>query len=94
MRCRALILALVFPFALLAADRTPAPLAAEKAAKQSVLPDGFAMTVFAAEPDVTQPISFTIDAKGRLWVAEATNYGEWKATGRIASSSWRRVTAN
>ena len=40
------------------------------------------MSVFAAEPDVTQPISFTIDARGRIWVVEATNYGEWKATGK------------
>src|ERR671933_96821 len=36
----------------------------------------------AAEPDVVQPISFTIDDRGRLWVAEALNYGEWKPTGR------------
>ena len=55
---------LALPLHALAADRTPAPLSAEKAAKTSVLPDGFAMRVFAAEPDVTQPISFTIDAKG------------------------------
>ena len=48
---------LTLPFVAFAADRTPAPLPAEKAAKTSVLPDGFTMTVFAAEPDVTQPIS-------------------------------------
>lgn len=74
----------VFLFALLAvaADRAPAPLDPHKAAKNAVLPDGFRMTVFAAEPDVTQPVSFTIDAKGRLWVAEALNYGEWKPTGK------------
>jgi putative membrane-bound dehydrogenase-like protein len=40
------------------------------------------MTVFAAEPDVVQPISFCTDSRGRLWVAEALNYGEWKATGK------------
>ena len=47
-----------------------------------VLPDGFRATVFAAEPDVVQPISFCIDARGRLFVAEALNYGEWQATGK------------
>lgn len=73
---------LYLPLAALGADRTPTPLPAEKAAKTAVLPDGFRMTVFAAEPDVTQPISFAIDARGRLWVVEATNYGEWKATGK------------
>jgi len=46
------------------------------------LPDGFQATVFAAEPDVIQPISFAIDDRGRLFVAEALNYGEWKATGK------------
>jgi putative membrane-bound dehydrogenase-like protein len=82
MRRWATLLALIAPFAVLAADRTPAPLPAEKAAKTSILPDGFHMRVFAAEPDVVQPISFCTDARGRLWVAEALNYGEWKATGK------------
>jgi putative membrane-bound dehydrogenase-like protein len=82
MRGWAALVVLAWPLHALAADRTPAPYSAEKAAKTSVLPDGFTMRVFAAEPDVTQPISFTIDAKGRLWVAEATNYGEWKPTGK------------
>jgi putative membrane-bound dehydrogenase-like protein len=82
MRLCATLLVLASPLPALAADRAPAPLSAEKAAKTSVLPDGFTMRVFAAEPDVAQPISFTIDAKGRLWVAEATNYGEWKPTGK------------
>lgn len=82
MRVWATLFALASSPLALAADRTPAPLSADKAAKTSVLPDGFTMRIFAAEPDVTQPISFTIDAKGRLWVAEATNYGEWKPTGK------------
>jgi putative membrane-bound dehydrogenase-like protein len=76
------LVALFAPLTLFAADRTPAPLPAEQAAKSAVLPDGFRMTVFAAEPDVVQPISFCTDSRGRLWVAEALNYGEWKATGK------------
>src|ERR671933_795466 len=75
------LLTLLVP-ALVAADRTPAPLPAEQAAKQMLLPDGFTATVFAAEPDVVQPISFCTDARGRLWVAEALNYGEWRPTGK------------
>src|SRR5262245_42502593 len=73
-----LLIGLIAPLVALAADKTPAPLPADKAAKGMVLPDGFHATVFAAEPDVVQPISFTIDARGRLWVAEALNYGTWK----------------
>jgi putative membrane-bound dehydrogenase-like protein len=73
---------LLFPIILLAADRVPAPLPPDQAAKEMKLPEGFRSTLFAAEPDVVQPISFTIDHRGRLWVAEAMNYGEWKATGK------------
>ncbi|VTT96410.1 membrane-bound dehydrogenase domain-containing protein : Putative membrane-bound dehydrogenase OS=Singulisphaera acidiphila (strain ATCC BAA-1392 / DSM 18658 / VKM B-2454 / MOB10) GN=Sinac_5736 PE=4 SV=1: Cytochrom_C [Gemmataceae bacterium] len=69
---------------LAAADPAPnsGPLTAEKAAKAAVLPDGFRMQVFAAEPEVVQPISFTLDARGRVWVLEAFNYGNWQATGK------------
>src|SRR5262249_1341401 len=78
----AILVGCVAPFAILAADPAPAPLAAEKTAKTSVLPDGFKMTVFAAEPDGIQPISSCIDARGRVWAAEALNCGEWKETGK------------
>src|SRR5262249_30769844 len=74
--------ALLVPVVLFAADRTPAPLPAEKAAKGMTLPDGFRSTVFAAEPDVVQPISFCLDTRGRLFVAEAFNYGTWQPTGK------------
>lgn len=43
------------------------PLAAEEAAARIQLPPGFRATVFAAEPDVRQPIAMTTDAHGRLW---------------------------
>jgi len=47
-----------------------------------VLPDGFRATLFSSEPQVVQPISFCIDARGRLFVAEALNYGTWQPTGK------------
>jgi putative membrane-bound dehydrogenase-like protein len=65
-----------------AEEKTPRPLPAEQAAKEMKLPEGFQAQVFAAEPDVVQPISFCFDDRGRAWVVEATNYGEWKATGK------------
>ena len=46
------------------------PMDPEEAAAQFVLPDGFEMNLFAAEPDVRQPIAMATDARGRLWVAE------------------------
>ncbi|MBA4192295.1 MAG: dehydrogenase [Planctomycetaceae bacterium] len=73
---------LLAPMTAFAVDRAPAPLPPDKAAKSAVIPDGFRMSVFAAEPDVIQPISFTTDARGRIWVVEALNYGAWQPTGK------------
>jgi putative membrane-bound dehydrogenase-like protein len=47
-----------------------APLPLADAARTMTLPPGFTATLFAGEPDVHQPISFCIDHRGRLWVAE------------------------
>ncbi len=49
----------------------------EEAARAMTLPPGFTATVFAAEPDVHQPIAFAIDDRGRLWVAENIGYPTW-----------------
>ena len=40
------------------------------------LPEGFRATLFAAEPDVRQPIAMAFDARGRLWVAENYTYAD------------------
>ncbi len=53
---------------------TDSPLPPEQAAATMIVPEGFQVTLFAAEPDVRQPIGFCIDDRGRLWVAEAYNY--------------------
>ncbi len=52
------------------------PMSAEEAAASMELPKGFKCVVFAAEPDVQQPIAMNWDAKGRLWVAENYTYAE------------------
>ena len=38
---------------------------------------GFKATLFAGEPDVVQPIAFTFDDRGRLWVVENYSYPGW-----------------
>ncbi len=45
------------------------------------VPEGFAVKVFAAEPDIVQPIAFAIDDRGRLWVCENLSYPDWKPEG-------------
>ena len=44
------------------------------AAAAMELPEGFKVTLAAAEPDVVRPIAFTMDDRGRLWVVEAHTY--------------------
>jgi putative membrane-bound dehydrogenase-like protein len=57
-----------------AADR---PLPPHEAPAHMTLPDGFHATLFAGEPDVVQPIAFTFDDRGRLWVVECLSYPQW-----------------
>jgi putative membrane-bound dehydrogenase-like protein len=54
----------------------------EKAAEVMTVPEGFKAGLFAGEPDVVQPIAFTIDDRGRLWVAEAMTYPVRQAEGK------------
>ncbi len=54
------------------------PLSPEAAAAAIKLPPGFRASVFAAEPDVRQPVGMATDARGRLWVAECYTYAESK----------------
>lgn len=80
---RALLLTVLPGFAF-AADallpNQPSLSPAESLARMKV-PAGMEVTCFAAEPEVKQPVGFTIDDRGRLWVAEAYNYPKWAATG-------------
>ncbi len=54
--------------------QAPEPLPPEIAAKSSKVPLGFSVTLFAAEPDVLQPVALCLDDRGRLWVAENHSY--------------------
>src|SRR5258708_9837530 len=39
-----------------------------------VVPEGFEVRLFAAEPEVVNPVAMTWDARGRLWVLELYEY--------------------
>ena len=45
----------------------------EAVAKMEI-PEGFEVSIFAAEPDIGEPIAFTFDGRGRVWVVENYNY--------------------
>jgi putative membrane-bound dehydrogenase-like protein len=46
----------------------------EESLKRMKVPPGFEVTLFAAEPDIINPIAFSIDERGRLWVVECYEY--------------------
>lgn len=52
----------------------------ETLAKMHV-PEGFSVDLIAAEPELHQPMAFTFDAKGRLWVVEGHSYPVKRAKG-------------
>ena len=56
-----------------AAHAAPPVPVAESAQKMTV-PPGYQVTLFAGEPDLVQPIGFTLDERGRLWVCENFSY--------------------
>ncbi len=49
---------------------------AAEAAQGMAVPEGFKVSVFAAEPDVENPVAMAWDARGRMWVAENFTYAE------------------
>jgi putative membrane-bound dehydrogenase-like protein len=75
-----LFLTVALASSLHAADAPPsdivpfAGLSPQDACDKATLPPGFKMNVFAAEPDVVQPIAFCLDHRGRIWVAEGITY--------------------
>ena len=52
----------------------------QQALERLHLPEGFQAALFAAEPDVQQPIAMAFDSRGRLWIAENYTYAESKLT--------------
>jgi quinoprotein glucose dehydrogenase len=59
-----------------AAAQTNAPSDAELAIKKFQVADGLKVEVFAAEPLLQNPVAFSIDEKGRVFVAETHRYRE------------------
>ena len=53
------------------------PVPPAEAPGKMTLPEGFKITLFAGEPDVVQPMAFTFDDRGRLWVVENHSYPKW-----------------
>ncbi|HMJ88650.1 MAG TPA: PVC-type heme-binding CxxCH protein, partial [Candidatus Acidoferrum sp.] len=57
--------------AALSLQAAPSP---QEALKQMRVPDGFAVTLVASEPQIRQPLSVSFDARGRMWVLQYLQY--------------------
>lgn len=73
------LLTLCLMTATVAAQDRPVP--AADAPGKFKMPPGFTATLFAGEPAVVQPIAFTFDDRGRVWVVECLSYPKWKHDG-------------
>ncbi|MDO6602240.1 PVC-type heme-binding CxxCH protein [Arenibacter palladensis] len=54
--------------------RVQDPLSPEDSQKHIQLPEGFKAELYAAEPNIINPIAFTWDERGRLWVVQSKDY--------------------
>ncbi len=54
------------------------PLAPQESARHLVVPKGFEPRLFAAEPEIYKPLCMNWDHRGRLWIAESTDYPNTK----------------
>jgi putative heme-binding domain-containing protein len=54
--------------------RTTDPLSPDEEAGSFVLPAGFEIQLFAAEPDIAKPTNMSFDSRGRLWVSSTEEY--------------------
>ncbi|MEK6259733.1 MAG: PVC-type heme-binding CxxCH protein, partial [Planctomycetota bacterium] len=58
-----------------AQDKPPNdPRSPAEAAKMMTVPEGFAVEVVAAEPDIVNPVAMAIDERGRFWITESLEY--------------------
>src|ERR1700730_4546395 len=69
------LLALLVAHPVAAADaKLGKPLTAEEQKTHFVVPKGFEVELVAAEPQVINPITMTLDQKGRIYVSESHPY--------------------
>lgn len=60
-----------------------APLSPAEALRSFRLPAGFRIELFAAEPDVRDPVALAFDENGRVWVVEMADYPLGPPSGRL-----------
>ena len=67
------------------------PTPAAESLKKITLPPGFRARLFAAEPQVMQPIAMEFDDRGRLWVVENFSYPALKKNNGVTNPAPDRI---
>lgn len=71
--------------------RETGPLSPEDELAALTVPEGFAISLFAAEPMIGKPINLATDAKGRVWVSSTIEYPYAAAEDRWSDPQGSRV---
>ncbi|HYH66291.1 MAG TPA: PVC-type heme-binding CxxCH protein [Urbifossiella sp.] len=69
----------------------PGGISPPEAARRMAPADGLAVRVFAAEPDVRQPIFVKCDDRGRVWTIQYLQYPNPAGLKRVAVDRWSRT---
>ena len=76
-------------------DRTPArgqqPREPAGALAKLYVADGLTLRLFAAEPMVRQPVTMTVDERGRVWVIQYLQYPEPAGLKRVSGDRYDRI---
>ena len=75
----------------LTARARPQGFAPEVAASRMIPADGLAVNLYAAEPDVRQPILVKFDDRGRLWTIQYLQYPKPAGLKRVKVDRWSRT---
>ncbi len=67
------------------------PTSPAESLKKITLPPGFRAQLFAAEPQVMQPIAMEFDDRGRLWVVENFSYPALKKNNGVTNPAPDRI---
>src|SRR4051812_15424377 len=90
----AAVLALALALALvlvLAPQARPQGYAPDVAPARMALPDGLAVNLYAAEPEVRQPILVKCDERGRIWTIQYLQYPNPAGLGRVKVDRYSRT---
>ena len=72
-------------------EEAPPALPASAAVKQFKVADGLAISLVAAEPEVSQPLSINFDDRGRMWVLQYRQFPNPNGLTPVKVDNWLRT---